>query len=81
MSKFWSHYERVKELILACRNYRYVNESEKKALRNDTAALERNHLKYLLETDPEQLWIRQEVRARRDIEIFQHSFHYAFGLF
>lgn len=51
---FWDEYVSMLSQLLNCRNSYLVSESDKKELKNDiTTPLERGHLTYLIESDPE----------------------------
>lgn len=49
--RYWKEYERTLGILLKCTNSYYVNPSDKKALVDEEAPLERNHLRYLLMKD------------------------------
>ena len=75
--RYWSHYEKTIKKLLACTNTYYVNDSDKKGLVQDLNPLERGHLRYLLNTDPDIL----ELQAnKQNVGMFFHPFLFSFGL-
>ena len=53
--KYFNDYRRVKKVLLKCSNGFYVTEEDVKDLRKVESSLQRNHMTYLLRTDPELL--------------------------
>ena len=51
--KYLNDVRRVKKVLLKCTNNYYVNDEDKKELQQIESTLQRTHLKYLLQNDPE----------------------------
>lgn len=56
----------------------YVNNTDKKGLAHEQTPLERNHLRYLLQTDEE---IADIMRNTHGVHVYMKLLLYAFGLF
>lgn len=73
--RFWKDHKRVVDLLISCTNSFYVNKEDKEYLLKE-GSMERNHLRYLMQKDPEFLRIKD-----RNVNIYFQLFLYAFGLF
>lgn len=62
---------------MQCTNTYYVNDSDKKGLVQDLNPLERGHLRYLLNTDPDILELQDN---KQNVDMFFHPFLFSFGL-
>ena len=69
---------RTKKLLLKCPNQYYVSEQDKKQLAGHDSILDRSHLTYLINNDPELLEFQKPEEGR--CAIYINVIEYSFGL-
>ena len=50
---FYKEYWRTTKMLLACKNAFYVSDTAKKEIKEGNCPLDREHLTYLISTDPD----------------------------
>lgn len=70
---------KTKRFLLKCTNSSYVSDQDKVDLRRVEAILDRSHLTYLMEKDPELLKFKKRV-GTNDCPIYMNRIEYSFGL-
>ena len=62
MRKYQNDVRRVKKLLGKCTNSYYVNKEDKKELKQAEATLQRSHITWLMQNDPELIELQKDVK-------------------
>ena len=76
-SNFYKELQRLTNMLLACKNTFYVNPSDRELIETQTGSLDREHLDYLLQVDPEMKGL---LKNKSKTPVYMASIEYSFGL-
>lgn len=75
--RFWKHHNHTIRILLDCSDEFFVSDEDKESLQ-DLGPLERSHMSYLLDVDPEALKLFKTKRQKTSV--FTVTIEYSFGL-
>ena len=78
MRKYQKDVLRVKKLLSKCTNSYYVNDDDKKELRQPECTLNRSHLTWLMHNDPDL--IELQTTGKDHPKVYMNQIEYSFGL-